>query len=361
MNDWLRSLVTLAEPSVLVSIVEARGSTPREAGAKMVVTAADTVATIGGGEFEYQCVQRARELLEQGTAFRLERFSLGPSLGQCCGGAAVISLEHIDPGCTWVKTLNDWTATGEPLVLVGARTTGDKPIQHRCIVTQNDVFVDAAANQPLDTRVVGWVEREGRRLLSSGQGPQLTRVPNTIAGGIKALFEPILPETFNIVLFGAGHVGKAQVQVLAGLPCRITWVDSRESIFPGDPPSNVTCVHTQAVESAVDDAPPGASFLVMTHSHPLDQAICERIFMRNDFHYCGLIGSRSKRKKFEKRFREHGIPEQLYRKLTCPIGVDGISGKHPAEIAIAVAAELLRVNEQVIQASAGQKLAGVNS
>ncbi len=92
--------------------------------------------------------------------------------------------------------------------------------------------------------------------------------------------------------------------------------------------------------------PEGAFYLVMTHSHALDFEICDRILRRRDARYCGLIGSRSKRRRFEKRYRQQGMPADLLDALTCPIGVDGIRGKKPAEIAVAAAAEVLRLYEQ---------------
>ncbi len=92
---------------------------------------------------------------------------------------------------------------------------------------------------------------------------------------------------------------------------------------------------------------PTASFyLVMTHSPAMDFDICDRILRRDDVNYCGLIGSLSKRRRFEKRFRQQGLSERQLNNLTCPIGVDGISGKKPAEIAVAAVAEILKVREQ---------------
>ena len=84
----------------------------------------------------------------------------------------------------------------------------------------------------------------------------------------------------------------------------------------------------------------------MTHSHAMDFEICDRILRRGDARYCGLIGSRSKRRRFEKRFRQQGMTEAQIAELVCPIGVDGISGKKPAEIAVAAAAEVLTVHER---------------
>ncbi len=87
--------------------------------------------------------------------------------------------------------------------------------------------------------------------------------------------------------------------------------------------------------------PAGSCYLIMTHSHPLDLEICDRVLRRDDFVYCGLIGSLSKRRRFERLLRKQGMTDDVLRRLTCPIGIAGIDGKKPAEIALAAAAEIL--------------------
>ena len=150
-----------------------------------------------------------------------------------------------------------------------------------------------------------------------------------------------VPE-FQLVLFGAGHVGRAIVKILAELPCAVTWVDSREDEFPKNIPANVLRVCTDEPEYEIDAAGAGSYFLVMTHSHALDQALSERILIRNDFAYFGLIGSLSKRRQFERRLLDRGVSNAQLARMRCPIGVAGIVGKEPATIAIAVSAELLQ-------------------
>jgi xanthine dehydrogenase accessory factor len=95
--------------------------------------------------------------------------------------------------------------------------------------------------------------------------------------------------------------------------------------------------------------PPRSCYLVMTHSHAIDFEVCGRILRRKDFTYCGLIGSISKRRRFEKRYRAQGMQEHDLERLVCPIGVDGISGKKPAEIAVAATAEVLQAWERAIR------------
>jgi len=159
------------------------------------------------------------------------------------------------------------------------------------------------------------------------------------------LLEPILQSDFNIAVFGAGHVGAATVDVLSKLDCRVRWIDSRRNIFPVILPQNVTVVESANPAREVAAMPQGANYLVMTHSHPLDYEICEQVLQRGDFAYCGLIGSMSKRRRYERAMRKLGMSDFLLNRLTCPIGVSGIASKKPADIAVAVAAELLRIRD----------------
>jgi len=147
----------------------------------------------------------------------------------------------------------------------------------------------------------------------------------------------------HVVLFGAGHVGHALIALLGTLPCVVQWVDERDELFPDETPANVQVEATDTPEAIVDSAPPGAWFLVMTHNHALDFSLALRIMRRCDFAYFGMIGSKTKRVKFERRLLERGIEPKRLEQMTCPIGIAGIVDKAPAAIAVAVCAELLQV------------------
>jgi xanthine dehydrogenase accessory factor len=264
MNSWISALGALAEtgtPAVLVTVLEIKGSTPREAGAKMVVTAESSQGTIGGGHLEFKAIELARELLASRAARPadeatpvLRSFALGPSLGQCCGGEATL------------------------------------------------------------------------------------------------VFEPVLPPRFQVALFGAGHVGKALVKLLADLPCRVTWIDSRAEAFPAEIPANAAVELTDLPEEEVVDLPHESYVLVLTHSHALDLRIVERALRRPDLRYVGLIGSKTKRARFLRRLALRGLAPEEIARLTCPIGIEGVAGKRPAEIAIAVAAQLLQLHSAATRA-----------
>jgi xanthine dehydrogenase accessory factor len=301
----------------------------------MVVTEDAIFGTIGGGQLEYQALRTAREMLTGRAAAQLCRFGLGPSLGQCCGGTAEVLFE---PACAaaddWLSVLLASVDRGEPAVLVTA--LGDAA-GGKLVVSRDD----ASGGFPDSQRQADAVAAARALLDAADARPHLKQTGHRVE-----LFEPIRPAGLHVVLFGAGHVGKALAHVLSELPCRITWVDSRAEQLPRDPPPNVTIECTEAPQYAVDRAPSRAAFLVMTHSHALDLMLCEKVLRRNDFSYFGLIGSATKRAKFTRRFKARGLSDDVIERMVCPIGIPELPGKHPGEIAIAVAAQLLMVCAQ---------------
>ena len=156
---------------------------------------------------------------------------------------------------------------------------------------------------------------------------------------------PLPPPRFVLQLYGAGHVGRAIARLLATLPCRVRWLDERETEFPADPgPPHIRRIASDDLPGEVAGAPPGAVHLVLTHSHALDLAIVHAVLARGDSGFLGLIGSRSKRARFEHRLRERGIPPAALERLVCPIGLPGIAGKEPEVIALAVVAQLMQLD-----------------
>jgi xanthine dehydrogenase accessory factor len=327
MQTWLDALTKQTSPAVLVTVAVVQGSGPREPGAKMVVTEDALFDTIGGGHLEMRATEVAREMLElrfaSGTASRrFERFPLGPSLGQCCGGVVQLAFELID------------TAERKHFDVLADqwRERGD---------TWRIIALDADALASL-------CDTDGNAL--SGPAVSLPFARSSIChvmtdhAGHRWLIDPCLAWRPHLVLFGAGHVGAAIVRALADLPCHVTWVDEREDMFPADLPANVKIEATDIPEAIVEEAPAGSCFLVMTHSHALDQRLCEHI-LRRDFQWFGLIGSKTKRMQFEHRLCERGIAAERLAGMTCPIGLPGITGKAPAVIAASVTAQLLQIWE----------------
>ncbi len=337
MNEWIEELSDLAaagEAAVLVTVAGIRGSAPREIGAKMIVTATETNGTIGGGQLEYQSTRIAAGLLEDDRN-SLRSFPLGSSMGQCCGGVVEILFEPVSAGIpAWLRDLRALHGQRLPAVVV---TRISRTAPAKFVVTADSVFGDEEG----DERMVA-VARD----ILLGDMPDARRQ-------VQDFYEPVVMPDLNIAIFGAGHVGSAVVGALSGLDCNIRWIDSRRNIFR-NVPGNVRAIETSDPALEVAAMPPGSYYLVMTHSHSLDFDICDRILRREDARYCGLIGSLSKRRRFEKRYRQQGMAQGVINTLICPIGVDGISGKKPAEIAVSVAAELLKVRELAANADVAE-------
>jgi xanthine dehydrogenase accessory factor len=298
----------------LLSVVGAAGSVPRETGARIVLRPdGGFYGTIGGGRLEYEAIAAARAALAAGRGAAILRdWPLGPNLGQCCGGA--------------VKTLTEtFDAT-------------DMPAVRRLEETE---MVGAFM---ADSRIDG-EGRVARRIARGAAGKHVEEALR--AFDTKHFQEHFGESTTPILLFGAGHVGRAVVLALAPLPFSVRWVDSRADQFPQYVPQNVVTVRTDAIERELAEAPRDAMIVVMTHSHPLDFDITLAALRRRSFDFVGLIGSETKRARFMSFARQMGLPEGDLERLVCPIGIMEIKGKEPAVIAAALAAQLLIVSEQV--------------
>jgi len=283
-----------------VVIAGLRGSSPREIGAAMLVWSGGQSGTIGGGALEYEAAQAAR-LQAQGAV--VSKHALGPDLGQCCGGAVTLLSEVYDAGA--VKAL------GGDVVARSVQGDAARPLSVTRILAQARGHGVAPQTQLLD----GWM--------------------------IEAVHVP----TRAVWIWGAGHVGRALVKVLAPLPeLSINWVDVAPDRFPADISEKVTMVPVARPQDLVRHAPLEAEHLVMTYSHTLDLELCDQLLQRG-FGFAGLIGSATKWARFRSRLSAlgHGV-EQIGR-ITCPIG-DPCLGKHPQMIAVGVAAGLLQPRQQ---------------
>lgn len=338
MTDWLFAAQRLSregKPFVMVTVAVTQGSVPREAGARMLVAGQETVGTIGGGHLEYQAIVMARLMLTKAPGAHWQRFALGPSLGQCCGGVVELLFEYEDAArLAWIDVLVRQVRAGHCAALAMVE---DGARRGRLVLSDGMVWQDG----DIDSVDVALARRA---LCTQGVlGGAEHRMPTH--GSRLTLAQCIQPPELEVVLFGAGHVGRALVSVFGMLPCHVTWVDSREEEFCTDLPANATVTCTDDPEEEVEAAAPGACFLVLTHSHALDFELTRRILARQDFRYFGLIGSMTKRRGFERRLRDRGVPQALLDRIQCPIGIEGVTGKEPGVIAVAVAAQLLRLRD----------------
>jgi len=162
----------------------------------------------------------------------------------------------------------------------------------------------------------------------------------------QSLQQRLAPALYPVALFGGGHVGHALARVLAPLPFALTWIDSRDGVFPDPAPEGVRCEHSEPVQLAVPRLAPGSRVLIMSFSHAEDLDVVAACLRRQreqgDLPFIGLIGSKTKWATFANRLQGRGFMPHDLAQVTCPIGVPGIHGKAPEVIAVAVAAQLLQ-------------------
>lgn len=286
-------------PVVRVVVAGTKGSVPREIGASMLITAKEVFGTIGGGALEFDAIKQARIVRQD----HLEHLPLGPSLGQCCGGRVSILTEIWD-----IKRLQN---VGDEVV---ARALPEGPVDMPMSVHK---VMNAARGQ--------------------GQNPD----PFIQDGW---MVEPIMRPNREIWVWGAGHVGRALVDVLSPLPnVQIRWADSARDRFPDDT-SGIEPLIAENPADLVSIAADHAEHFILTYSHALDLELCHRILSR-PFLSLGLIGSKTKWARFRSRLKALGHGQSHIDRIQCPIG-DPSLGKHPQAIAIGVAGDVIKRGEQ---------------
>ncbi|MHB1103320.1 MAG: xanthine dehydrogenase accessory protein XdhC [Devosia sp.] len=259
----LRKFLAANPSAILAELAAVRGSSPREAGAFMLVGADETIGTIGGGALEYLVIARARQVLRDGLPNDAMDIPLGPEIGQCCGGRVEVSLRVVDV--------------------------------------------------PLAARLIAKVEAEERA-------------------------RP------NVYLFGSGHVGHALALSLALLPLQVHVIDTRPEEL-GGLPDNIEAMAVALPEAVVRTAPPGSSYVILTHDHALDFLIAREALRRRDAPYVGMVGSKTKRAKFTSWYLGEGGDPAALERLVLPIGgavfPRGHGDKRPEVIAALAAAEIM--------------------
>ncbi|MCC1493927.1 xanthine dehydrogenase accessory protein XdhC [Cognatishimia sp. F0-27] len=288
--EELRDAVKRHGTVARVVIAAVQGSSPREPGAAMLLWPGGQSGSIGGGTLEYEASRQA--FTRRGAS----RHALGPELGQCCGGSVTL----------WTET---WDADSLSEIrdsALLARGPGARPLA---------------------------VARIAERARSRG-----APVPTGLVDGW--MVEPVLHPQNPVWIWGAGHVGRAIVSLLAPLPdLAITWVDTANDRFPQQVPQGVTAIPAAEPALLMPRAPGDAAHIILTYSHALDLTLCHAA-LGHRFGFCGLIGSRTKWARFKSRLADLGHDRAQIDRITCPIGQKSL-GKHPQAIAIGVAAEIV--------------------
>jgi xanthine dehydrogenase accessory protein XdhC len=144
----------------------------------------------------------------------------------------------------------------------------------------------------------------------------------------------------EVLIYGAGHVGRALARALGPLPLRVKLIDGRQDELDRAMAPEADLIRSDAPAGLAESAPENAAHVVMTHSHALDSVIAGAVLERGRFRYLGIIGSRTKRNSFRRAFREIGIAPEMIARVVCPIGGSRVKDKRPEVIAALAAAEI---------------------
>ena len=294
-NECIKSHGKIAR----VLILKTFGSAPRDEGTTMLIWDSGQFGTIGGGELEYQVTRLAKKIIIDNKGSRIKKFSLGPDMGQCCGGAVELLIEILDE--TKVKFISvDDGFFARPVF------KDEKSLNVQALIKSY-----RNKSVPIKTSFKdGW------------------------------LFEPVTKEKELVWIYGAGHVGTAIANILSKLSqFSVTCIDTSQDRYPDNFPKTVKKLITKNPAHIVQYAPSETHHLILTYSHALDLEICHQLLQHN-FATAGLIGSKTKWARFKKRLNELNYTFEQINRIICPIGEPSF-GKSPYEIAIGVASMLL--------------------
>lgn len=309
MENLLRALARIEkrEPFALVTVIAVSGSAPRHVGAKMLVNPAGAIeSTIGGGVVEHEITQLAKQVAVGAPAQRV-RHHLTRDLAMCCGGSMTF---YVEPG--------------------------------------------AASESALRQAIQAWEARTPCLLVTpfDGSGKFVRPMPDPVQTAITCdddeLVEPILPRSRSVI-FGCGHVSRALGPMLAGVGFEVIICDDGEtealSTVEGAPwlTGIVESFDVREVEDELGPLGVSDHVFIVTRDHAVDQEILERVIGNPSLNYLGMIGSRRKIARFRKRLTAKGLyTDESWARLHAPIGLE-IGAETPAEIAIAVTAELVQL------------------
>jgi len=159
----------------------------------------------------------------------------------------------------------------------------------------------------------------------------------------------------NLFIFGAGHIGKELCAKSTNLDLNLHLIDSREEYLKNVKLKNITKIYAKIPWMIVKNLPKNSFFIILTHSHDFDFKIINEILKINNFNFLGLIGSKTKIKRFTIRLLNLGHDRSLIDKIECPIGLKTITGKKPGEIAISIIARLLEYKSKILSNAADDK------
>lgn len=339
MNEIINSACRLLEdnqPFVIATIVSRKGSTPRTAGAKMIVTLEGNIfGTIGGGLLEARSVEAAVTILKGGPVrfipFDLSR-EKATTMDMICGGKAEVLLDLITPSHDNIELFQRWrnaVGQGECCHFVTAAHGSSRRIDHisHCLICENETVFGQ------------WPLKEQRI------GPLLSEITSTSVitlDHMTLIIEPT-PRLSRVYIFGAGHVAQPTARFATMVGFYVAVMDDRAEFanktrFPEAHETHVIKDFNRALsELSIDQ---DSYIVILTRGHCHDGTVLKQA-LKTNAGYIGMIGSRRKRDLIYDELLDQGFSPDDFSRVNAPIGLN-IDAETPEEIAMSIVAELIQ-------------------
>jgi len=310
----------------LATIVKKLGATPREEWAKMFVGGDGKLfGTVGGGCTEAEVWQESRKVIKTGAPKLLHYAMNGKLLedeGMICGGNVDIFVEPVlERYRSLYREISDQERIGSGALLV---TTYSEQGLSKSLIRLDGTVIGDIVSPEIKARFKEYLE---------------SRTPVVIGN---AVIEPVQTSPV-LYIFGAGHVSQFVSRIAAMIEFSVVVIDDREDFANTERFPEADRVIVQDFSRVFDELSfHGNEYVViLTRGHKHDALVLEHV-MKRPARYVGMIGSRRKTKMVMDYMRQRGFEEELLSTIHAPVGID-ISAETPQEIAISIAAELIKI------------------
>lgn len=353
---WPEGLRTLESGKrfALATVVNVRGSTPREVGAKMIVSEDGQFGTIGGGCGEAEVFRKARLALESGEEARLAEVDLTGDFEQqeigVCGGIMDVFIDLWSPqrDLELARKLADASKRNHPaalLTVVAAGAKGSAPCGARAIIESEGTPVDqlpVALGDSAMARLVAWTQ-QARSALFEAEGDDVRGVARLGPSRSAQLFLDPVAGAQRLVIAGAGHIAQPLASFASTLGFHVTVIDDRAAFANRErfPTANeiIVCSFAEAIAALKLDR---YCYLVsITRGHAYDEEVIRTALARANGAFIGMIGSRRRVRATLERLEREGFDSGLLNQVHAPLGL-AIGAETPEEIALSIIAEIVR-------------------
>jgi xanthine dehydrogenase accessory factor len=351
-NIWLEAQRTLEQgkPFALATVINVRGSTPREVGAKMLVRDDGQVGTIGGGCGEAEVFRKARLLLDEGAGARMAEVDLTGDFDQdeigTCGGIMDVFIDRWSPerDLPVAQRMAEAVRRSQPLALITLIEPKAPQTPLRSLLAPNGEPPKLPIELAPDSihELTELTSKAVPGLLELDGNGELVPTYRTSEQSAQVFVDP-LPGAQRLIICGAGHVGQALSALAAMVGFNVTVIDDRAQFANRERFPEAAQIIVRPFEAALDSLKLDRNCYVVavTRGHSYDETVL-RAALKQEAGYLGMIGSRRRVKVTLERLQADGYDPARLDEIYGPIGLD-IGAETPEEIAVSVMAEIIRV------------------